>query len=80
MALEILPCIVETVNYQVVTYESLRGKGEEIRKRKGDLIKAGIEEKYIKDFAEDVESAEGAICGNEERLSAYLEILNIIGV
>ncbi|AGJ62776.1 hypothetical protein [Saccharolobus islandicus] len=80
MALEILPCIVETVNYQVVTYESLRGKGEEIRKRKDELIKAGIEEKYIEDLAEDVESVEGAICGNEKRLNAYLEILNIIGI
>jgi predicted nucleotide-binding protein (sugar kinase/HSP70/actin superfamily) len=79
MTLEILPCIVETVNYQVVTYESLRGKGEEAKARKNDLIKAGIEEKYIKDFAEDVESAERAICGNEERLSVYLEILDIIG-
>jgi len=29
MALEILPCIVETVNYQVLTYESFRGEGEE---------------------------------------------------
>ncbi|MQL56244.1 hypothetical protein [Acidianus ambivalens] len=80
MALEILPCIVETVNYQVVTHESLRGKGEEIRKRKDELIKAGIEEKYVEDLAEDVESAEGAICGNEKRLNAYLEILNIIGI
>jgi len=43
VALEILACTVETVNYQVVTYESLRGKGEEAKARKSELIKAGIE-------------------------------------
>jgi hypothetical protein len=80
MALEIIPCIVETVNYQVVTCESLREKGEEAKASKSELIKAGIEEKYIKDFAEDVESTEGAICGNEKRLSVYSEILYIIGM
>jgi hypothetical protein len=56
----------------------LRGKGEEAKAKKRELIKSGIEEKYIKDFAEDFEGAEGAICGNEERLSVYLEILDVI--
>ena len=56
----------------------MRGKGEEAKAKKRELIKSGIEEKYIKDFAEDFEGAEGAICGNEERLSVYLEILDVI--
>lgn len=61
MTLEILPCIVETINYQVVTYESLRGKGEEAKARKRELIKAGIEERSINDFVQDAESGEGDV-------------------
>ncbi|ADX82777.1 hypothetical protein GO599_13820 [Sulfolobus islandicus] len=80
MALEILPCIVETVNYQVVTYESLRGKGEEAKAKEDELIKAGIEEKYIDDFIEDAESGEGDVCGDNKRLEAYLEVLSILGL
>ncbi|ACP44853.1 hypothetical protein YG5714_0558 [Sulfolobus islandicus Y.G.57.14] len=80
MALEILPCIVETVNYQVLTYESLRGKGEEAKTRKSELMKAGIEEKYINDFIEDAESGEGDVCGDGKRLEAYLEILSVLGL
>lgn len=61
MTLEILPCIVETINYQVVTYESLRGKGEEAKAKKSELIKDRIEEKYINDFIQDAESGEGDV-------------------
>ena len=61
MTLEILPCIVETVNYQVVTYGSLREKGEEAKARKRELIKAGIEERYINDLIQDAESGEGDV-------------------
>jgi hypothetical protein len=80
MTLEILPCIVETVNYQVVTYGSLREKGEEAKARKRELIKAGIEERSINDFVQDAESGKGDVCGDDKRLEAYLEILSILGL
>ena len=43
------------------------------RQRVSCLVKRG----ESKSLCLDVESAEGAICGNEERLSVYLEILNL---
>ena len=43
------------------------------RQRVSCLVKRGEN----KSLGLDVESAEGAICGNEERLNVYLEILNL---
>ena len=72
---EVLPCIVETVTNQVITYESLRGLSKVIKAKEEELVEAGIDRKFIEDFAEDVENAEGAICGTEERVRAYIQIL-----
>ena len=75
---EMLPCIVETVTNQVVTYESLRGLSEVIKAREEELVKTGIDKKYIEDFIEDIETLQGPICGSEDRVIAYIEILNEI--
>ncbi|MCI4437777.1 MAG: hypothetical protein JHC33_13305, partial [Ignisphaera sp.] len=56
---------------------TLRGKGEEAKARKSELIKAGIEVKCLYDFIEDVENRERGVCGDDERHDAYLEILSI---
>gem|GEM_PF-1650040 len=46
------------------------------RQRVSCLVKRG----ESKSLGLDVEGAEGAICGNEERLSVYLEILDVISL
>jgi len=75
-----LSCIVETTNFDVITYEALRGKSGEVKASEKEPLKRGITKEYIEDFIDDVEHAEGAICGEIKRLDAYLEILDIIGL
>ena len=78
MAYEILPCIVDTTTYEVLTFESIRELADVIKAKKEELIKKGISERYINDFIEDLETSEGAICGSSERLEAYLDILDSV--
>ncbi|BCU71522.1 hypothetical protein [Stygiolobus caldivivus] len=72
---EVMPCIVKTVTNQVITYDALRGLSKKIREKEEELVKEGIDKGFINDLAEDAENADGAICGSEERMRAYIEIL-----
>ena len=79
MAYGAMPCIVETVSNEVVTFESLRGVSREVAKKRGELIRAGVKEEYIEDFIYEVEHSTGPICGSLERIEAYLAILEVLG-
>ena len=79
MRFQVMPCIVETVGNEVVTFESLRGISERVVQRRGELIRAGVKEEYIEDFAYDAEHSTGPICGSQERIEAYLAILEVLG-
>ena len=74
-----MTCIVETVSNEVVTFESLRGVSRKVAQRREDLIRAGVKEEYIEDFAYDAEHSTGPICGSQERIEAYLTILEVLG-
>lgn len=39
MVIEILSCIVETTNFEVITYEALRGKSGEVMANEKELLK-----------------------------------------
>ena len=79
MAYGVMPCIVETVSNEVVTFESLRGISERVIQRREDLISAGVKEEYIEDFIYEVEHSTGPICGSLEKIEAYLAILEVLG-
>ena len=79
MEFQVMPCIVETVSNEVVTFESLRGISERVARKRGELIRAGVKEEYIEDFVYDAEHSTGPICGSQERIEAYLTILEVLG-
>mgnify|MGYP001773670329 CR=1 FL=1 len=79
MGFQVMPCIVETVSNDVVAFESLRGISERMIQRREDLIRAGVKEEYIEDFVYDAEHSTGPICGSQERIEAYLTILEVLG-
>jgi len=39
MVIEILSCIVETTNFEVITYEALRGKSGELKASEKELLR-----------------------------------------
>ena len=78
MGFQVMPCIVETVSNEVVTFESLRGVSRKVAQKRGELIRAGVKEEYIEDFAYDAEHSTGPICGSLERIEAYLTILEVL--
>ena len=80
MGFQVMPCIVETVSNEVVTFESLRGVSKKVIQAREDLIRAGVKEEYIEDFVYEAENSTGPICGSLERIEAYLAILEAVGV
>ena len=78
MAHEALPCVVDTITYEVVTYDSLRELVAKIREKEDELINMGIEKKYIDDLIDDIENSSGPVCGSRERIEVYVTILDLI--
>mgnify|MGYP001770720388 FL=1 len=78
MAHEALPCVVDTITYEVVTYDSLRELVAKIREKEDELINMGIEKKYIDDLIDDIENSSGPVCGSRERIETYIAILDLI--
>ena len=75
MVYEIEPCIV-TTSGDVLTYEFLKTHYlDELKRKKEQLIKKGYDEKTIDEFIEDIENFEGGVCGSEDRLQKYIDIL-----
>ena len=78
MAHEALPCLVDTITYEVVTYDSLRELVSKIKEKEDELINMGIEKKYIDDLVDDIENSSGPICGSSQRIETYIAILDLI--
>ena len=54
------------------------GISERVAQKRGELIRVGVREEYIEDFDYDAEHSTGPICGSQERIEAYLTILEVL--